>query len=274
MRTRIFLFFLIVLPILLTSCTPAPSPEMTLKVSPSPLAQCALASVHVRIANPNQHDWLDYELLLYYGPENNSIKELGPHPADNWEGSTGFISELPLSLPAGQVFERDIPWLVGYLDSQDKEYRLQLFLFNSEEKSVAETAIPVEFVNPTVTMAVSPTQLSLNSEATITFQVSNPSAASLACCLWISYRVKENDSIIIKMIPVPLEPGETLHQEITWTVDNIPAVGDNEVEAMLLASDMPSPDLEEVTAMLLGPDKCNNGFEVTSVRVPITFSQP
>jgi hypothetical protein len=249
---------------------------MVLSISTSPLAQCALASFHVRIVNTSQHDWLDYKLLLFYEPEDEIIEELVPLPAGaSWEDVLGFISELPLSLPAGQVFERDIPWLVGDLTAQDKGYRVQLFLLSSNEESVAETSIPVEFVHPTVTIVVSPTQLSLFSEAAITIQVGNPSAASLACVLWISYGVEEEYSTIIKMIPVPLEPGETLHKEITWTVDYIPAYGENEVQAMLLAPDMPMPDVEEVLAMLLAPDRFNLPMiEVTTVRVPITFFEP
>lgn len=276
MRNRVFPSLMIVLIVLLASCTPAPSPEMTLSVSASPLAPCALASVHVHLVNPGRQEWSEYKLLLFNWQEDEGSWELHPLPAgESWENTLGFIREVPLSLPAGQGFESNIPWLVGSLNNQGKGYRLQAFLLSPGGKTVAAASIPVEFVLPTVTLEVSPTRLTLNSTAAIALQVSNPSSAGLACVMWISYGITGEDQTIIKMIPVPIDPGGTFRQEISWTVDYIEVYEENEVKAMLLVPSMPVQDLQEVADMLLAPDKYDRPMsEVASARVTVVLFQP
>jgi hypothetical protein len=276
MCNRNLLLSLVVLSVLMASCKTTPPAETNISISSSPLSPCSLTSIHVRVVNKGDQDWMDNKLVLFFESE-PYIDKLDPQSAGvAWKDYLGYIGEFPLSLPAGQVFESDIPWLVGYIAHSDKAYQVQLFLLSPDEKQMAETSIPVEFVYPTITLAVSPTQLTLNSEATISVQVSNPSAAGLACIVDIAYGASDNSGReVIKSIPVALEPGETLHQDIAWTVDYIETYGDNMVEAALFVPELPSPDNKEVVSMLLSPETWNYPmFKVAFANVPITFFQP
>jgi hypothetical protein len=274
MSTRILLFTLFILSVLLTACTPASSPEMVLTVTPSTLAQCALASIHVHIGNTGRQNWVNY-LLLFTGMAGNDGKLPPPPPGESWGDQKYYIAKLPLSLTAGQTYESDIHWWI-WGDYSDANGNAQVFmiLLDPDKKVVSETSAPVEFVKPTISLTVSPNQLSMDSEATITIQVTNPSAAGMACFLWLSYGTEEADYTIIKQISVTIKPNETFQQEIPWKVDYIETYGDNTVEAVLLVPYVPSVDLNEVTARLLAPEKQNDLIGDISARVPIIFSQP
>ena len=63
-------------------------------------------------------------MAAVYKPEDEmiDIEGLVSLPTDvSWEDVFGFISELSPSLPAGQVFERDLPRLDGCLFFRNRE---------------------------------------------------------------------------------------------------------------------------------------------------------
>jgi hypothetical protein len=200
-------------------------PRLEVTVDADRLAQNSQVTIHVRAGNPSGIDMHAFKLLLGVGTEDDT--------------SMVQISELPLSLAAGQDFEQDFPWNVDFQSTAGIQYKLRLLLLSPEDVTVAETSIPIEFVGPELTLTVNPAQLKKNARATIDIRVSNPSDTD-----WVGYTltlgyaaVNDSSSYLIQQIPLALKAGETFTQEITWTVDTVPAAGDYEVRADILSPD-------------------------------------
>lgn len=222
MKKHIALLSAVLLVIVLAGCTPPPPPELSVSVAASALLQNSQTTVHVRVTNPGKKDWENYKLLVGYAPENdpNMIQ----------------ISELPLSLAGGQTFEQDIPWLANFQPAEGLKYQVRLALVSAENSPLGETSTSLEFVKPTVTVAINPTQLTQGTQAVINVQVSNPSGVEMqGYTVSIGYGA-ENDpsSIMIQDLPINLKAGETFAQDISWLVDYVPASGNYEVRAALI----------------------------------------
>jgi len=210
------------LAVLLAGCTPPPPPELSVSISSSPLLQGSETTIHVRATNPSKDDWQNYKLLVGYAQENDP--------------SMYHIAELPLSLAAGQTFEQDVPWLANFQPAEGVKYQVRLALVSADSAPLGETSASVEFVKPTVSVTVNPIQLSQNTQAVISLQVTNPSGVEMqGYTLSVGYGAKnDSSSIMIQDLPINLKAGETFSQDITWTVDYVPSSGNYEIRAALI----------------------------------------
>ena len=204
----------------------ASAPSLAVSVSPSSLMQGAQATVHVRAENPGNDDLETCDLILGYATENDP--------------SVIMITDLPLSLPAGGIFEQDVPWTIDFQPDADASYQVQLMLLTSDGTSLAEISVPVEIVQPVVTISVNPVELSQGSQAAVSVQVTNPSGADMeGITLMVGYGAEGGTSIYpIQEIPLSIPAGETFSQDIPWTVDYVPSGGSYEVSATLLLPGM------------------------------------
>ncbi len=201
-------------------------PSLEVSLAASSLMYGTQTTVHVRVENPGSDDWDSYELTLGYAPEGDLDMYV--------------ISDLPLSLPAGQVFEQDLPWTVDFEPDPTTGYQVRLMLLTSDGTSLAETAVPVAFVEPAVAISVVPVELGQGSQATVSVQVSNPSGVDMeGLTLLVAYGAEGGTSLFpIQEIPLSLPAGETFSRDIPWTVDYVPPAGSHEVSATLLLPGM------------------------------------
>ncbi len=223
MKKRIVILSVVLsLVILLSACTPPPPPELSVSISSSPLLQGSQATIHVKVTNPSKDDWQNYKLLIGYAPENDP--------------SMVQISELPLSLAAGQTFEQDVTWLANFQPAEGIKYQVRLALVSAESAPLGETSAGVEFTQPIVSVAINPTQLAQGTQAVISLQVNNPSGVEMqGYTLSVGYGAEtDSSSYMIQDLPINLKAGETFSQDITWTVDYVPASGNYEVRASLI----------------------------------------
>jgi len=218
----VILSIVLSLVVLLSGCTPPPPPELSVSISSSPLLQGSQATIHAKVTNPSKDDWKNYKLLVGYAPENdpNMIQ----------------ISEIPLSLAAGQIFEQDITWLANFQPAEGVKYQVRLALVSAENSHLGETLAVVEFTQPTVSVSVNPTQLTQGTQATISLQVNNPSGVEMqGYTLSVGYGVVgDSSSYLIQDLPINLKAGETFSQDITWVLDYVPASGNYEVRAAII----------------------------------------
>jgi hypothetical protein len=184
--------------------------------------QGSQATIHAKVTNPSKDDWKNYKLLVGYAPENdpNMIQ----------------ISEIPLSLAAGQTFEQDVTWLANFQPAEGVKYQVRLALVSAENSHLGETLAVVEFTQPTVSVSVNPTQLTQGTQATISLQVNNPSGVEMqGYTLSVGYGVVgDSSSYLIQDLPINLKAGETFSQDITWVLDYVPASGNYEVRAAII----------------------------------------
>ena len=218
----VILTILISLVILLAGCTPPPPPELAVSISSSPLLQGSQATVHVKVKNPSEDDWQNYKLLVGYAPENDP--------------NMGHISELPLSLAAGQTFEQDVAWLTNFQPVEGYKYQVRLALVSEENTHLGETSAPIEFTQPTVSVSINPTELNQDAQAVINVQVNNPSGVEMQnYTLGVGYGAKnDSSSYVIQDLPINLKAGETFNQDIAWIIDYIPSGGEYEIRAALI----------------------------------------
>lgn len=209
----------------LSGCTPPPPPELSVSISPSSLLQGSQATIHVKVVNPSNDDWQNYKLLIGYAPENDP--------------SMVQISELPLSLAAGQTFEQDVVWLANFQPAEGLKYQIRLALVSADSSPLGDTSTSVEFTKPTVSVAINPTQLTQGTQAVINLQVSNPSDAEMqGYTLSVGYGLQTDPSnYMIQDLPINLKAGETFTQDISWVVDYVPSSGNYEVRALLITPD-------------------------------------
>jgi hypothetical protein len=212
----------LLLVVLLPGCTPPPPPELSVSVSSSPLLEGSQATVHVRVTNPSADDWQNYKLLIGYAPENDP--------------SMVQISEVPLSLAAGQTFEQDVPWLANFQPAEGLKYQVRLALVSAENAPLGETSAAIEFVHPTVAVNINPTQLTQGTQAVISLQVTNPSGVEMqGYTLSVGYGAAgDSSSYMIQDLPINLKAGETFSQDITWKLDYVPSSGNYEIRAALI----------------------------------------
>jgi len=208
--------------ILLPGCTPPPPPELSVSISSSPLLQGSQATIHVKVINSGKDDWQNYKLLIGYAQENDP--------------SMVQISASPLSLAAGQTFEQDVAWLTNFQPVEGGKYQVRLALVSADSAPLGETSAFVEFTQPTVSVAINPTQLTQGTQAVISLQVNNPSGVEMqGYTISVGYgAVTDASSYMIQDLPLNLKPGETFSQDITWTVDYVPASGNYEIRAALI----------------------------------------
>jgi hypothetical protein len=218
----VILSLVLSLVVLLAGCTPPPPPELSVSISSSPLLQGSQATIHVKVVNPSNDDWQNYKLLVGYAPENDP--------------SMVQISELPLSLAAGQTFEQDVNWLVNFQPAESLNYQVRLALVSTDNAPLGETSTSVEFTKPTVSVAINPAQLAQGTQAIINLQVSNPSGVEMqGYTLSVGYGLQTDPSnYMIQDLPINLKAGETFKQDITWVVDYVPSSGNYEVRASLI----------------------------------------
>lgn len=220
-----YIVMILTLAVFLTSCAPPappPPPELSVSTSSFVLMQGAQVSIHVKVVNPSKDDWQNYKLLVGYAQENDS--------------GTVQISELPLSLAAGQTFEQEVAWLANFQPVEGVKYQVRLTLVSTENSPLGETSTTVEFVQPSVSVSINPTQLTQGSQAVINLQVKNPADVEMkGYTLSVGYGiVGDASSYFIQDLPINLKAGETFNQEITWVLDYLPSSGDYEVRAALI----------------------------------------
>ena len=226
--------------IFLSRCTQHPLPELAVSISSSTLLQGSRAVIHVKVINPSKNNWKDYKLIISYTTEKDQ--------------STGQIAELPLSLVAGQTFEQDIPWFANFRSNEELNYQVRLTLISTDSVPLAETSMPIQLVQPTVTVSVNPTQLSQGEQATIGLQVNNPSGVEMQnCILRVSYGEKNMDGYMIQDLPINLKAGETFNQDITWTAVSVPFDRKYEIRTILIKKDSSLEVHSEVPIMLTAP---------------------
>ncbi len=218
----VILSVILMFAVLFSGCTPPPPPELSISISSSPLLQGSQATIHVKVTNPGKDDWQNYKLLIGYAPENDP--------------SMVQISELPLSLAAGQTLEQDITWLVNFQPAEGAKYQVHLALVSAENAPLGETSAVVEFAQPTVSVSVNPTQLTQGTQAVIRLQVNNPSGVEMqGYTLSVGYGAEgDASSYSIQDLPINLKAGESLSQAIPWTLDYVPASGNYEVRAAII----------------------------------------
>lgn len=217
-------------------------PEATISIAPSPLVQGAQSTLTVHINNPGTKPLENYRLIVGYSQENDV--------------SIVNISEVPLTVEAGGVFEQIVPWHVDFQPVPGAKYLLRLLVLTTEGEQVLETSAPLEFAQIVVAVSVNPTQLIQNGQALINVQVTNPSGVKLeGYTLMVGYNVENDPSImpIQDNIPLTLDAGQTYTQDIPWTVDYIPASGNYEVKAILLAPGNTQVALATTPVMLTMP---------------------
>ena len=218
-----------------------PKPEVTLTLPPAPFSEGAQSSLHVRVTNPGETDLSDLTLVLGYAREDDV--------------NLVMIQQIPLTLTAGQVFEQDIPWRVDFHPDPDAKYVAKLMLLSSEKTSLAEMSTALTFAQPELSITITPTELTSDTQATISIKITNPtSAAWNGYSLGIGYSA-ENDAsmILITNIPISLAGGESLSQEIPWQVDYIPASGSYKVRAVLLSPENVQRAIAETPVTLRAP---------------------
>lgn len=224
MKKIISLLVLIIINVACALGTPSAPPEVTISITPSLLIQDAQTSIKVSIKNPNNDALENYRLIVGYSQENDA--------------SIVNIKELPLTVEAGGTFEQTIPWRVDFQPVPNAKYLLRLLILTADGEQVLETSFPLEFTQIAVSVSVTPTQLNLNDQAIIKVEVNNPSGVKLeGYTLMVVYNV-ENDTSMLPVqdiIPISLDAGQSFTQDISWTVDYIPANGAYEVQAILLA---------------------------------------
>lgn len=90
------------------------------------------------------------------------------------DASITMIQEIPLSLAAGQVFEQDVQWRVDFHPDPNAKYLTRLVLLSPEKTTLAETNTPLTFAQLELTITVSPTDLTANTQTIISVRVNNP----------------------------------------------------------------------------------------------------
>jgi hypothetical protein len=110
-----------------------PAPPMAVSVNPTQLGLRSEASIHARIVNATNAEWRDYLLAVGYAPEDDP--------------RVIIIDEFPLSLGAGQTFEREVVWYVDYFPAPGT-YHVRLVLYSPGGNELARAQTPVTLTSP------------------------------------------------------------------------------------------------------------------------------
>ena len=203
----------------------ASPPELSITVSPDRLMEGVEARIHVRLTNPGGLDLNGYTLLVGYGPQNDMLSVIA-------------IQTIPLTSEVGELFEKDIIWQVDYIPD-NRDYAVELSLLDPGSFVLDEISVAVEFVEPTLVISVTPTELTPNSEATIRIQVKNPGDADMNdYTLLLGYAANDDAEMFsIRDITFSLAAGEVLEQDIRWDERFVPHSGQYELRMVLLLPD-------------------------------------
>lgn len=202
-----------------------PPPVLSVSISPSVLMKGTEATIHLRVENPGESDWEPRDLLVGYGEEDS--------------GSTILIKKIPITLPAGQVFEQDVSWIVDFQPKPDARYQINLALILPDGKYLGEAIAPVEFVQLGLSVSLDPAEPLMGSRVIITVELTNPSGADLESVTLFVGHGPVVDPVLypIEEIPVSVKAGETFSQEVPWVVDYSLSDGEYQVMVLLLSSE-------------------------------------
>jgi hypothetical protein len=110
-----------------------PPPPMAISIEPAQLSLRSEARIHARIVNATGAGWSNFLLAVGYGPEDDP--------------RVIIIEEIPLTLEAGQTFERDVAWYVDYFPAPGA-YQVRLVLYSSAGQELARAQAPMTLTNP------------------------------------------------------------------------------------------------------------------------------